>query len=223
LLSIILLLIPLLCLVMGILLPRLAYRTATDGGPAKVPAFYRNAWILPLVPTMLFGILILLAIFTGPGPTTGDTRALVLNGFFVPLSFLYAFLVTRANKDRTILFVSLMISAVFASIAALIPAFITTYLAYRDSEITRLFSVALGLYPIAAFAFALYERKDVAERAFKRAGVANSMQADSDTSGVRYRRVVPALGDSGFVWAPHHSPRWQHRDRELHGLDAGDC
>lgn len=197
--SIILLLIPLFCLVMGILLPWLSYRTTDDGSPAKVPAFYRTAWVLPIVLAMLFGALINVAVFTGPGPTIGDTRTLVFSGFFVPLSFLYAFLVTRATKDRTILFIALTISAVFASIAALIPAFITTYLAYQDSEITRLFTVVQGLYPAAAFAFALYERKDVAERGFKHAGVTSPVSSASETSGVRFRHVwflplvIPAL------------------------------
>ena len=119
-LSLVFLLVPALSLVLGILLPLLAYRRGSDGGPAKVPAFFRAAWILPIVPPLLIG-LVLVPFTPGTGPTYGNTAALTTVGFFVPVAFLLAFVATRDKKGRTTFLVSLTISAAFALISTILP------------------------------------------------------------------------------------------------------
>lgn len=197
-LSLVFLLVPALSLVLGILLPLLAYRRGSDGGPAKVPAFFRAAWILPIVPPLLIG-LVLVPFTPGTGPTYGNTAALTTVGFFVPVAFLLAFVATRDKKGRTTFLVSLTISAAFALISTILPGIATTYLEYLDSPLTMLATIVIGLYPCVALGYALYEREDVEYRAFKRLGLEYPELAGSHASGTALRNtwflpmVAPAI------------------------------
>lgn len=181
-------LVPVLCVVLGALFTHLAYRRSDDGGPAKVPRFFRTAWVLPIVVPVCSGILAVQSMLTY-GPSQANTGTIVAANFFIPLAYLLAFMATRAREDRTSLFVWLTACAGLAFVAALLPAFLTSYSAYRESLVAQVVAVAMALCPVLALAFGLYERRQVTERAFTRIGVPASEAAPSPTAGARLRAV----------------------------------
>lgn len=181
-------LVPVLCVVLGALFTHLAYRRSDDGGPAKVPRLFRTAWVLPIVIPVISGIVAVQTMLTY-GPTQANTGTIVAANFFIPLAYLFAFTATRAREDRTILFAWLTACAGLAFVASLLPAFLTSYNAYRESLVARVVTVAMALCPVLALAFGLYERRQVTERAFTRIGVPASEAAPSPTAGARLRAV----------------------------------
>lgn len=181
-------LVPVLCVVLGALFTHLAYRRSDDGGPAKVPRFFRTAWVLPIVVPVCSGILAVQSMLTY-GPSQANTGTIVAANFFIPLAYLLAFMATRAREDRTSLFVWLTACAGLAFVAALLPAFLTSYSAYRESLVAQIVTVVMALFPVMALAYGIHERRQVTERAFMRIGVPVSEAAPLPTAGARLRAV----------------------------------